>query len=170
MLPVIFLIIQLLFAVYISYLCLAFLFGAPFVPSTNPVASKMVELARLKKGQTVYDLGSGDGRILKLAAQKGVRAIGLEINPWLVLYTNLRYAFGKHPGTAKAIWRNFWNQSYADADVIFVYLLPWYMDKLAKKLKKELKPGALVVTNSFIIPGWKQVRQDTALHVFVYKA
>jgi len=170
MLQIVFIIIQLGFVVYLAYFCFAFLSGAPFVPSTSPVAEKMVELARLKKGQTIYDLGSGDGRILKLAATHGARAIGLEINPWLVLYTTLRYGFGRYPGTVRTHWRNFWRQNYRDADVIFVYLLPWHMNKLADKLKQELKPGAIVVTNSFIIPGWKQIRQDAAQHVYVYKA
>jgi cyclopropane fatty-acyl-phospholipid synthase-like methyltransferase len=168
MLSIIFLVLQLALAVYISYLCIAFIVGAPFVPSTNPVAAKMVELARIKKGAKVYDLGSGDGRILRLAAQHGACATGLEINPWLVLYTNLRFGFTKHPGTVWARWRNFWRADYRDADIVFVYLLPWHMNKLADKLKRELKPGALVVTNSFIMPGWKQVRQDAALHVYAY--
>lgn len=170
MLSIIFLVLQLALAVYISYLCIAFIVGAPFVPSASPVAAKMVELARIKNRARVYDLGSGDGRILLLAAQRGAHATGLEINPWLVLYTNLRFGFKKHPGTVWARWRNFWRADYRDADIVFVYLLPWHMNKLADKLKRELKPGALVVTNSFIMPGWKQVRQDASLHVYVYKA
>ncbi len=169
MLQIVFIIIQLGFVIYLVYFCVAFLSGAPFVPSTNPVAEKMVELAHIKKGQTIYDLGSGDGRILKLAADRGAHAIGLEINPWLVLITNLRYGFGKYRKIISTHWRNFWRQDYSHADIVFVYLLPWHMNRLADKLKKEMKPGTLVITNSFIIPGWKQIRQDASLHVYVYK-
>jgi hypothetical protein len=170
MLEIVFILLQLGFVIYLAYFCIAFLSGAPFVPSTNPVASSMVKLAHIKKGQVIYDLGSGDGRILKLAATQGARAIGLEINPWLVLYTTIRYSMHRYPGSIRTLWRNFWKQDYADADVVFVYLLPWHMNKLAHKLKQELKPGAIVVTNSFIIPGWKLVREDSTNHVYVYSA
>lgn len=176
MLEIVFLLIQLGFVIYLLYFCIAFLSGAPYVPSTNPVARKMVELAKLKQGQRVYDIGSGDGKILLLAAENGVHAVGIEINPLLALYTSARFAFRTFPGSTpiksgsiRTIWRNFWSHSFADADVVFVYLLPWHMTKLASKLKRELKPGAIVVTNSFIIPGWKLVRQDATLHVYVYK-
>lgn len=160
-LEIVFLIIQIAFAVYISYLCLAFVTGAPFVPSTSPVAEKMVELAQLRRGQVVYDLGSGDGRILKLAAAKGAKATGFEINPFLVLYSKIRGAF--------AVWKNFWKQDLRDANVIFVYLLPWRMAQLGKKITRECKPGTLIVSNSFIFPDWKIVRQDKPLHIYVFR-
>jgi len=66
-------------------------------------------------------------------------------------------------------WQNFWHTNLSDADVVFVYLLPWRMEKLAAKLKKELKPGTLIVSNSFIFPNWKILRQDKATHVYVFR-
>ncbi|MCX6794068.1 MAG: hypothetical protein NTY06_03105, partial [Candidatus Gottesmanbacteria bacterium] len=93
--------------------------------------------------------------------QKGAHAIGYEINPILVLFSKLR-------GT-KTHWKNFWHADIHDADVIFVYLLPWKMKRLADKLKGELKPGTTIVSNSFIFPNWKIVRQDTVNHVYVFR-
>lgn len=169
MLEILFLIIQLSFAIYILYLCLAFITGAPFVPSTDPVAKRMIELSGLRRGQTAFDLGSGDGKLVLLAAQRGANAVGLEINPYLVLYSTLRYMKHRSSGTARSKWGNFWRHDLSKADVVFVYLLPWRMEKLAAKLKQELKPGSVVVTNSFIFPGWKLFRQDPKLHVYAYK-
>ncbi len=169
MLELLFILIQLGFAVYILYLCIAFVTGAPFVPSTDPVAKRMVELARITPGQTAYDLGSGDGRLIRLAAKEGARAIGLEINPFLVVYSNLKGLRFRDNSATKSLWRNFWNFRLTEADVVFVYLLPWRMDRLATKLKRELKPGSIIVTNSFIFPRWRILRQDAKLHVYVYK-
>ncbi len=151
------------------YLLLAFMTGAPFVPSQMARAHKMVELAHIQKNQTIIDLGSGDGRLLFLAAKKGANAIGLEINPYLVWYTRFRAAFSPYRSHIHVWCKNLWKADVSAADVVFVYLLPWRMDELATKLQKELKPGALVVSNSFIFPGWPIVAQDPALHVYAFR-
>jgi len=93
MLTIFFLILQLLFAVFFFYLCLAFIIGAPFVPSTNTVSDIMIRFAHIKKGMVVYDLGSGNGKLLFLSAKKGAIAKGLEINPYLVILSNIRSCF-----------------------------------------------------------------------------
>ena len=156
-----FFILQIGFVIFFFYMCIASLTGAPFVPTKNKTADAMIKLAEIKKGDTVYDLGSGDGKLLLLAAKKGARVIGYEINPILVLFSNLR--------GARTRWKNFWSADIHNADVIFIYLLPWKMERLAEKLKKELKPGATIVSNSFIFPGWKILRQDTVNHVYVFR-
>jgi SAM-dependent methyltransferase len=156
-----FLLLQLGFVIFFFYMCIASVTGAPFVPTKTPAADAMVRLSGIKNGDVVYDLGSGDGKLLLLAAKKGARAIGYEINPLLVFFANLRGARTK--------WKNFWNADIRDADIIFIYLLPWKMKRLADKLKKDLRPGTTVVSNSFIFPGWKIVRQDTARHVYVFR-
>lgn len=161
MLILVFLLIQTFFVVFIFFLALAFVTGAPFVPTKTPTADAMIRLADLKKGNVVYDLGSGDGKLLLLATRKGTRAIGYEINPLLVLYANLR--------NARTRWKNFWRADIHDADVIFIYLLPWKMERLAEKLKNECKKGTVIVSNSFIFPGWKIVRQDAPHHVYVFR-
>lgn len=160
-LSLILLCIQLGFVVFIFYMCIAYLTGAPFVPTKNASADAMIRLAGIKKGDIVYDLGSGNGKLLLLAAQKGAKVIGYEINPMLVLFSNLR--------GAPTRWKNFWHADIRDADVIFLYLIPWKMERLADKLKKELKPGTIIVSNSFIFPNWKILRQDATNHVYVFR-
>lgn len=163
------LLIHLFFALFIFFLTVAFLTGAPFVPSNKKTSKKMVELAHITKNSVVYDLGSGDGRLLFLSRKYGAKKIvGIEINLILVLYTKIRIIFSRQKHI-HAYWGNFWMSSLSDATVVFVYLLPWKMEALAKKLKKELQPGTIVVSNSFIFPGWEIIREDKEAHVYVFK-
>lgn len=168
-LELIFLLIQLALAVFLFFMVIAFVTGAPFVPSTNPTSLSMVGLAHIKPGMKIYDLGSGDGRLLFLASRAGAQAIGFEINPWLVLFTNIKAILsGKHKSVV-AYWKNFWTAKVGDADVIFVYLLPWRMGELEKKLFSQLQPGALIVSNSFIFKDRPIVRKDEKNHVYVFR-
>jgi len=169
MITIIYLIIQLLFAIFFFYLCLAFLTGAPFVPSTNSAATTMIALSQIKSGMTIYDLGSGNGKLLHLAAQKGAVAIGYEINPMLVVFSNIRALFSPERKQMITYWKNFWSANITKADVLFVYLLPWRMETLEKKLMKEAKPGAIIVSNSFIFPHLDCIRKDEANHIYVFK-
>lgn len=169
MLTYIFLFIQLSFAIFTFFLVIAFVTGAPFVPSTNNAAISMIKLAKLKKGMKIYDLGSGEGKLLFLAAKQGATAIGLEINPFLALWTVLKAWFSPYRSSIRVYCQNFWKANLIDTDVVFVYLLPWRMEQLAKLLKTQLKPGALIVSNSFIFPEWKILRQDKDNHIYVFQ-
>lgn len=163
-----FLCIQLAFALAIFFLTLAFLTGAPFVPSTSEVTTAMIRLANIKKGQIIYDLGSGDGRLLFAAAKEGATAIGYEINPYLVLYTILKQIITPYGHHITVRWRNFWSAPLSDASVVFVYLLPWRMHTLEQKLKRELKPGTIIVSNSFIFNNWEITKKDEKHHVYLF--
>jgi SAM-dependent methyltransferase len=168
-LALMFIAIQLLFALLIFYLTIAFIFGAPFVPSAKDEAESMIAIAGIKPGMKVYDLGSGDGRILFKAAKLGAHAIGFEINPFLVFFTKLRARFLSYGSRVEAFCMNFWYADVRDADVVFVYLIPWRMTKLKQKLLSQLKPGSLVVSNSFIFRGWKIHRMDPKRHIYAFK-
>lgn len=169
MLAFIFLFIQLALAIFIFFMVIAFVTGAPFVPSTTPTSLSMIDLAHITPGMKIYDLGSGDGRLLFLAANAGAKATGYEINPWLVLFTNIKAFFSPYRKVIRAYWRNFWTANVSDADVIFVYLLPWRMDELEKKLFGRLPKGALIVSNSFIFKDRPVLRKDEKNHVYVFR-
>jgi len=169
MLSYLFLLFHLLFALLVLFLVLAFVTGAPYVPSTDPVSHAMIRFARLKKGKKIYDLGSGDGKLLFLAANEGADATGFEINPFLVLLTffkSLRSPYKKH---IHCQWKNFWTAPFSDADVVFVYLLPWRMETLEKKLMKECKKETRIISNSFIFPHLKKIQADEKNHVYVFR-
>lgn len=170
MLPIIFIVLNLLFTILIFYLLLAFLTGAPYVPSTRSTAEAMLKLAKISSDTTVYDLGSGDGKLLNLAMIYGAKkAIGYEINPFLVLASRFRFLLKPYRNKVQIYFKNFWHAKISDADVVFIYLLPWRMEKLKQKLLTEVKPGSLVVSNSFIFPNWKPYKSDPINHVYVFK-
>lgn len=170
MLILLLLVIQLTVAVFLFFICIAFFSGAPFVPSVSKTAKTMINKAHITPQSIVYDLGSGDGRLLFLSAKAGAKkVIGIEINPILVLYTFIRILLMGKQKQVICRCNNFWSTSLTDADVVYVYLIPWKMGKLAKKLEKELKKDALIISNSFIFPDWKLVDEDKANHVYVFR-
>lgn len=168
MLPWIFLIIQLVFALFFFFLVLSFYTGAPFVPSKSKSARRMMELAHITKGTRVIDLGSGDGKLLFLAASYGAIATGFEINPFLVILTNFKAVFSPYRTRVHAIWKNFWKADLSKADVILLYLIPWKMEQLEQKLLKETKQGSKIVSNSFIFAHIPCTAKDEDNHVFVF--
>lgn len=169
MIALLFLIGNLIFALFIFFLTLAFVTGAPFVPSTKRTSESMIGLAHITRDMHVYDLGAGDGRLLFQAAQKGANAIGFEINPFLVLFTKLKILLSRKQKNVRVFWKNFWNADFGDADIVFIYLLPWKMEKLEQKLCTVLKPGSLVVSNSFVFPHLTAVASDISAHVYVFR-
>jgi|SRR3989344_7903009 len=154
------LITSFIFASLIFFLILAMFTGAPLVPSKPPTVERMLKLLNLKKGQILYDLGSGDGKILITAAKQGAQGIGIEINPYAVL---LSWVLAILAGVVKSVhfeWGNYWQHSLSAADAVVVYAMPQFMPRLAVKLQKELKKGTRIVSNTFTIPQLKLVKQE----------
>ncbi len=161
--------IQIALGIFIIFLFLAFVFGAPYVPSNTTASKAMIRLAKIKKGTRVYDLGCGDGRLLFQAAKLGAIASGCDINPFLVLFIHLKALILNQSSSVTAQWRDMWKADISKSDVVFVYLLPWKMKQLQTKLLKELKPGTLVISNSFIFPSWKPTNEDKNAHVYAFR-
>ena len=140
---------------------------APFVPTPEPVVDRMLTAAELKPGETLYDLGCGDGRILFEAAQKfGAHAVGVELSSKLVLGVNERVRTLGLQDLITVIEGNLLNVNLRPADVVTLYLLRLSNEKLKPNLKKQLKPGARVVSHDYEIMGWKPDRID---RVMVYQ-
>lgn len=164
----VFLIIQLIFALFFFFLVLSFYTGAPYVPTKTKAARRMIELAHITKGTRVMDLGSGDGKLLFLAASYGAIATGYEINPFLVLFTNMKALCSPNRTRVRAVWKNFWHADLSKADVILLYLIPWKMNQLEDKLLKETKPGTKIISNSFIFPHIPCTKKDEINHVYMF--
>ena len=155
-----------------TYFFIAGFFRSPFVPSNRKTIKKMLEVAKIKKGERVIDLGCGDGRIV-IAAEKrfGARAEGYEVSIFVWLLAQMNRLLKLSP--VKIYRRNFFKADLSKADVIFCYLLPEVMEKLSPKFKKELKKGARVVSASFRLPGWKiqkeYKKEKRIAPIFIYR-
>jgi len=128
----------------------------PFVPTPQDVVERMLELAQVKKGDVVYDLGSGDGRIVITAAKKyGVRAIGFEIDPDLIKQSreNIRKEGVAH--LAEIREQDIRTVDLSPASVVTMYLLPEVNLMLRPNLWRQLKPGSRVVSHDFDMADWK---------------
>lgn len=125
------------------------IFGVPFIPTPRHIADTMIGLVPWKGGETVIDLGAGDGSLLEAIrkARPDTTVRGCEIVPTVWMLGRLR-AFIKRSG-AKLQWRSMFRENITDADVVFLYLFPEVMEQLRAKLDTELKPGAYVVCQTF---------------------
>jgi protein-L-isoaspartate O-methyltransferase len=130
--------------------------AAPFVPTPPAVVDEMLALADIKESDTVYDLGSGDGRIIIMAAEKyKATAIGIEFDPDLCRQTRLAIVNRGMEDKIKVIHGDIFQQDLRSASVITAYLLRKSLEKLAPMLEKQLKPGTRVLTVNDEVPGWK---------------
>lgn len=149
---------------------------APYVPSPQPIVERMLDAAALKPGETLFDLGCGDGRILITAARKfRAKAVGVELSDRLVSQAKDAIRGGKLEDMASVIHGNLLEVDLSSADVVTLYLLTESNAKLKPRLEKFLKPGARVVSHDFEIKGWKPVRvEEVAAHrrahkIYVYE-
>ena len=146
------------------------LFGAPWIPTREITIDKMLSMADIKPGEVIYDLGAGDGRIV-IAAARDFKAssVGIEINPFLVLWARFRIRFMKLDTQAKIVWGNFHREDLSKADVVTLYLWQGTNDALRDKLKRELKPGSRVVSRIFTFSGWDPSVVDEKRSIYVYQ-
>lgn len=127
----------------------------------------MIEIAALRPGMRAVDLGSGAGRLLFLAAKRGAAIVGYELNPILYLWTLLIIKLKGLSGRVSVRWRSLYRADLSEADVVFAFLLPKPMERLAPKLFTELKPGATIISYAFSIPKRAPVRKEQG--IFVYR-
>lgn len=147
--------------------------GALYVSTSGARVRAFLDAVAMKPGQLMIDLGCGDGRVLAGACDRyGVRAVGYELN--LMAYCRARLRCLGKKG-ARVVRGNFWKADIGGADVIFCYLFPDVMGQLGKKIRKEAKPGAVVVSCNFPMPGMtpeRVLRPEGSLHhdpIYIYQ-
>jgi predicted RNA methylase len=137
------------------------LYIAPYVSSPLPVVRRMLILSELKPGELIYDLGSGDGRIVITAAKEfGARAVGVELREDLVKQAHEKVSELNLNGKVKIVQRDMFNVDLSPADVVTLYLTTSANEKVKPKLESELRQGARVVCHDYEILGWKPHKVD----------
>jgi len=130
-----------------------------YVPTPQAVVEDMLRLADVKKGDVLYDLGSGDGRIAITAAKKyGIRAIGIDIDPERITEAQDN---AKSAGVGKQVefrLGDIFTMDFRDATVVTLYLLPELNVKLRPRLLAELKPGTRIVSHQFDMGDWRPAK------------
>ena len=147
--------------------------GALYVSTSRVRIRSFLDAVPMKPGHLFVDLGCGDGRVLHHAVNRyGVRAVGYELNPMAYLNARLRCIGEKN---IQVRWCNFWKADLSQADVVFCYLFPDIIERMAEKIRTGIRRGAMVVSCNFPIPGFiphQVLRPDGSLHhdpIYIYK-
>lgn len=156
-------ILLLVFTIWIS----SCFFGAPFQPSSNKALKEILTLAKVKRGDKIADLGSGNGKIIIEFAKRGAEAHGFEINPLLVWLSRWRIRKLGLQKKAFVHWKNFMRADLSKFSIITSFQISYIMPGLESKLKKELKRGSKIISNTWKFPNWKP--KKTIGHVYLYK-
>jgi 23S rRNA G2445 N2-methylase RlmL len=127
-----------------------------FVPTPQEVVEEMLRMANVRKGDVLYDLGSGDGRIpITAAKQYGIRAIGIDIDPERIREANDNAKKAGVTNLVRFKQEDLFQANFRDATVVTLYLLPDLNVKLRPRLLAELKPGTRIVSHQFDMGDWK---------------
>ena len=141
----------------------------PYVPTPQHVVNEMLKLADIKKGDILFDLGSGDGRIVITAAQTfGVKGTGIDIDPERIREADENAKKANVTNLVAFKQANLFDTDLRSANVVTLYLLPSINLKLRPKLWKELKPGTRVVSHSFDMGDWKPDKTVEVEHRKLY--
>lgn len=129
---------------------------APFVVTPMEIVDRMLAMAGVKKGDVIYDIGCGDGRIVVRAAEKyGVRGVGIDVVPQRILESQENARLAGVENLAEFRLEDASKSDITKATVVTMYLVPESMAFLRPQLEKQLKPGTRVVSHGYEIPGWQ---------------
>jgi SAM-dependent methyltransferase len=144
-----------------------------FVPTSEAVVDEMLQLAGIRADDVVYDLGSGDGRIIMLAAQKyGARGVGIEIDPKLVARAKAVAQQADMGDRVRFVEGDLFDADVGPATLVTLYLSPRVNERLEPKLKSELRPGTRIVSHQFAIGKWppeKSMRATDGTMLYLWR-
>lgn len=166
---------QMILYSFLDFIIILFLGGSVYAKSNDGIVKKMISLLQaapglpMPGGQKAADLGSGDGRLLIALAKEGIEAHGYEINPFLVWLSRKNIKEAGLEGRTFVHWKNFWKEDMSKFNLVAIYCITTTMGKLEKKLRKELKPGAKVVSNYFVFPSWPHSKKENNIYLYIQK-
>ena len=141
-------------------------FGAPYLPTLKKQTDEALDLIDLKPGQTLLELGAGDGRVMRAAARRGLTVVGIELNPLLCLVAvAVTWRYRKQ---VTVICGDFWRTKWPPADGIFVFLLEKYMPKLDKSIVQQSTHKVKVVSYTFTFPNRQPVKTHGPLQLYEF--
>lgn len=143
--------------------------GPPYLPTLSKQKATALDLLGLKEGETLLELGSGDGRVMLAAAERGLKVIGIELNPLLVVIS--LFVTRRYRKQVRVIWGTYWGKPWPRADGIFTFMLPKYMRRLDERIHKWLPPEKTVKLASFAfaIPGKEPIGKRDGVYLYEYK-
>jgi SAM-dependent methyltransferase len=149
------------------FFCGVILFGAPYLPTLKPQVQAALELTGLVKGDTMLELGCGDGRVVLAAAKQGIKVVGYELNPLLALVAWLRTL--RYRSEVKIVCGDFWRKDWPEADAVFVFLLDRYMEKLDNKLMQYSYKPIKLVSFAFQVPNKQPIKKLNGVFLYKYR-
>ena len=143
-------------------------FGPPYVPTKQRNMETALDLLDLQRGQTMLELGSGDGKVLIAAAKRGIRVVGIELSPVLLLISWLRTR--PYRKQVRLLWGNYFMVTWPAADAIFTFMIPRQMARLDKRIEqwRGERPVRLA-SFAFKIPGRKAAKVQNGVFLYDYK-
>lgn len=145
-------------------------FGAPWHPTSKKNIKLMLEICEAKPGEKLYDLGSGDGRVLIFAARYfGLIGVGLEIDPVKVWISKFLINRMGVKDSVQILRQNVYDFNYSDADILFIYLSHQAHDRLFPEIIGRLKPNARIVCYRFCLRGIKPLKISSDKSIFLYQ-
>lgn len=155
------------FAVVLACFGFVLLYGAPYLPTLKKQIETALDLLDLKPGQTMLELGCGDGRVLRAAAARGLNVIGYELNPFLVIICY--FVTWKYRKQVTIVWGNFWTKKWPRAEGIFTFLLQKYTKNLNTKIVQNMPKPVKLVSFAFTITDKKPTTTKDGLYLYTYK-
>ena len=157
--------VGILVAIILTF-CLAVFLGPPYLPTLNNQVRTALDFLDLKPGQVLLELGSGDGRVVKAAAARGLTVVGIEINPFLVVFS--RFLCWRYRKQVTILWGDVWRIKWPQADGIFTFMLQRQMPKLDKEIQIWQRRDLRLASFAFFIPNRKPAAEKNGIFLYNY--
>ncbi len=156
-----------LFLIIVGCFAMVGFFGAPYVPTLSQKVEVALDLLDLRPGQTMIELGCGDGKVVLAAARRGLLVVGYELNPIMAVVSWLRT--WRYRRQVRIVWGNFFKRTLPPADGIFCFIMPRFMPAIHQKILESASKPTRLASFAFAIPGVEPARRRDNVLLYLYK-